>query len=151
MRDGYMQSDPRFIAWQAGEKPDLTADGSHREWSALVSDVVARGVRVRRARIVSEPVSNYVRFEYYMTASNESAGEEVRWLPRRQASDLLLPGNDLWLFDNETALFLHFDGNGELPPDDEEEVTDPEIVGACAASFELVWQRAIPHADYRLM
>ncbi|MEV5503578.1 DUF6879 family protein, partial [Nonomuraea fuscirosea] len=28
---------------------------------------------------------------------NIKAGELVRWLARRQASDLLLPGNDLWV------------------------------------------------------
>lgn len=34
---------------------------------------------------------------------NVKAGEEVRWLPRRQASDLALPGNDFWLFDGSAS------------------------------------------------
>jgi Family of unknown function (DUF6879) len=34
---------------------------------------------------------------------NIAAGEEVRWLPRRRASDLRLPGNDFWLLDELTG------------------------------------------------
>ncbi|WP_438948653.1 DUF6879 family protein [Streptomyces atratus] len=54
----------------------------------------ARGVRVLRARVVSEPVTEYIRFEHAITDANLRAGEEVRWLPRRRASTLALPGND---------------------------------------------------------
>lgn len=58
----------------------------------------ARGVVVRRARIVSEPLSDYCRFEYDVTGPvNLAGGEEVRWLPRRRASDIALPGNDFWV------------------------------------------------------
>lgn len=69
-------------------------------WIELVSAAVSRGVDVHRACIVSEPISPYVRHEYEITSGhNVKAGEAVRWLPRRQASDLALPGNDFWLFD----------------------------------------------------
>jgi hypothetical protein len=30
---------------------------------------------------------------------NAAAGEDVRWLPRRRASDLALPGTDFWVLD----------------------------------------------------
>jgi hypothetical protein len=145
-----MRSDPRFLAWQAGVRDaPQDSDPARRPWLALVADLAARGVAVRRARIVSEPVSDYIEFEHHLTEANVAAGEDVRWLPRRMASDLLLPGNDLWLFDDEAVLFLHFDGTGELAPDDEEERTEPALVKSCAAAFEAVWGRAVPHADYR--
>jgi hypothetical protein len=147
MRDGYMRSDPRFAAWQAGSRDGLAVASS---WLALTSNLASKGVAVRRARIVSEPVSDYVRFEHHLTDSNVAAGEEVRWLPRRRASDLALPGNDFWLFDDEVALFLHFDGDGELAPDDEEVSTDPKAVRLCADAFAAVWARAVPHADYKV-
>lgn len=57
----------------------------------------ARGVKLRRARIVSEPVSEYIRFEHDGTPQNIAAGEDVRWLPRARASALSLPGNDCWV------------------------------------------------------
>ena len=80
---------------------------------------VARGVRFRRARIVSEPVADFIRFEYEATAGlNVAAGEEVRWLPRRRASDLCLPGNDFWVFDGRLVRFHHFSGDGDIVEDE---------------------------------
>ncbi|MFF7728594.1 DUF6879 family protein [Streptomyces sp. NPDC008001] len=149
MRDGYMRSDPRFIAWQNGVRDDpADRDPAQRPWLSLVAELVGRGVQVRRARIVSEPVSDYIRFERHLTPANVAAGEEVRWLPRRRASGLALPGNDYWVIDGRTVVFHHFDGNGELAPQDEEIVTAPAVADMCAQAFESVWRRAVPHAQY---
>ncbi|MQY13767.1 hypothetical protein SRB5_39190 [Streptomyces sp. RB5] len=149
-RDGYMRSDPRFRAWQNGVQEDpADRNPQLRPWLALVAELDARGVQVRRARVVSEPVSDYVRYEYDVTAGNIDAGEQVRWLPRRRASDLALPGNDFWLFDDHTVMFLHFAGDGELAPNDEEIRTEPAVVKLCASAFEAVWERAVPHDAYR--
>jgi hypothetical protein len=152
MRDGYMCSDPRFLAWQDGHRGDpADSDPQQRPWLSLIAQTTERGVDVRRARIVSEPVSDYIAFEHHLTAPNVAAGEQVRWLPRRQASGLCLPGNDFWLFDDSLAVFLHFDGRGELSPDGDEEVsTDPAVVKLCATAFETVWDRAVPHSTYQL-
>lgn len=147
MRDGYMRSDPRFVAWQMGTRNGLKVADS---WLSLISDTTSRGVLVQRARIVSEPVSDYVRFEHHLTHANVAAGERVRWLPRRRASDLALPGNDFWLFDDEVAVFHHFDGEDELAPDDEEVRTDRTAVKLCADAFAAVWERATPHAEYEI-
>jgi hypothetical protein len=105
-------------------------------------------VSFRRARVISEPLSDYIRFEYELTATvNIAAGEQVRWLPRRRASDLCLPGNDFWIFDNRLIRFSHFAGNGEFLED--ELCDDPAVAKLCTTAFEAVWDRAIPHADYR--
>jgi hypothetical protein len=147
MRDGYTTTDPAFIEWRGG-----TGDPAqrYRSWSELIVATVARGVSVRRARIVSEPLSEYIRFEYDVTAEvNVAAGEDVRWLPRRRVSDLALPGNDFWLFDGELVIFNHFAGDGS-PGDPFEEVsTDPAVVARCGSAFEGVWERAVPHGEYR--
>ncbi|MFE7442628.1 DUF6879 family protein [Streptomyces chartreusis] len=151
MRDGYMRSDPRFAAWQTGLRNDpAESDPERRPWLRLVADLVTQGVEVRRARIISEPVSDYIRFEHHLTGPNVEAGEHVRWLPRRQASALALPGNDFWLFDDSSVVFNHFAGDGELAPDDEEFTDDPSVVKLCADAFEAVWALAVPHEDYRL-
>ncbi|MGW7386740.1 DUF6879 family protein [Streptomyces sp. NPDC054794] len=105
MRDGYMRSDPRFVAWQSGVREDpADSDPGRRPWLRLVAELTGRGVEVRRARIVSEPVSDYIRFEHHLTVPNVAAGEQVRWLPRRRASRLALPGNDFWLFDGASIV-----------------------------------------------
>ncbi|MFI9105663.1 DUF6879 family protein [Streptomyces fildesensis] len=151
MRDGYMQSDPSFISWQNDPRSiPAERDPDMRPWLALMQEIIGRGVKVRRARVVSEPISDYIRFEHHVTPSNVLAGEQVRWLPRRKASDLALPGNDFWLFDDSLVVFLHFTGDGELSPEgDEERTTDPAVVALCRTAFEAVWERAIPHEEYR--
>jgi hypothetical protein len=105
-------------------------------------------VRFRRARVVSEPLADYIRFEHAITGEvNVSAGEDVRWLPRRLAPSLCVPLADFWLLDGQVVRFGYFAGNGDFL---EDEVTDDRVVaGACAAAFEAVWECAIPHAEYR--
>lgn len=149
MRDGYMLDDQNYIDWLGGERP---VPGERPEWALgwyeLIGGAVSRGASVRRARIVSEPISDYVRFEYDTTeVANIAAGEQVRWLPRRQASDLCLPGNDFWMFDDSSVLFNHFDGNGNATTRDIS--TDPAVIKLCASAFEAVWERAVPHQEYR--
>ena len=146
MRDGYMRSDPAFVDWQAGQRLDPATRWP--QWSAMLSEAIGRGVIIRRARIISEPISDYVHFEHEITDDlNIAAGEDVRWLPRRQATDLVLPGNDFWLFDGQLVLVNHFDGAGEATAP--ELIDQPSTVKLCASAFEAVWERAVPHSEYR--
>ncbi|MER5867081.1 DUF6879 family protein [Kitasatospora sp. NPDC002040] len=147
MRDGYMLDDPAYQAWQAGSE-GLIDDSAYQGWRDLVKEATGRGVAVRRARIVSEPLSDYTRFEYDITAEhNAAAGEEVRWLPRREATGLSLPGNDFWLFDDTVLLVNHFSGNGDWTGT--ETVTSAQAAALCRQAFEAVWALATPHSEYR--
>jgi hypothetical protein len=153
MRDGYRVGDELedFSRWRrTGARNTDPASGYWAPWVDLIKGACARGVGVRRARVVSEPVSSYVRYEHAGTVVNILAGEQVRWLPRRQAATLLLPGADLWLFDGETVLFNHFTGVGEWAVPDMELSRDPGVVKQCVDSFEAVWERAIPHDRYEI-
>jgi hypothetical protein len=110
--------------------------------------VTGRGVQVRRARVISEPVTSYIRFEHATTSSNVEAGEQVGWLPRRLASGLLIPGNDFWVFDTRLALFWCFSGDGDFVG--AELSDDLALVKQCATAFDAVWEHAIPHPEYQL-
>ncbi|MFG2176332.1 DUF6879 family protein [Streptomyces niveus] len=151
MRDAYnvvYESGP-FADWRAGHRLDpADRDSWWRPWLDLMAETVGRGVVVRRARIVSEPVSEYIKYEHSGTFTNVAAGELVRWLPRRKASDLALPGNDFWLFDDRWVHWNHFTGNGESGGG---EITDdPAAAKLCATAFEAVWDRATPHDQYEI-
>ncbi|SFF11181.1 hypothetical protein SAMN05216251_108203 [Actinacidiphila alni] len=148
-RDSYMLDDPAFIAWQNGRRLDITDRSSWwNGWHDHVAAAVSRGVTVRRARVVSEPLHPYALYEYDLTPGNLAAGEAVRWLGRRHAVDLLLPATDFWVFDDETVLFHHFTGEGQLAAEGREYRTDPDLAKALTAAFEAVWDRAIPHTEY---
>ncbi|WP_250301994.1 DUF6879 family protein [Streptomyces sp. A 4/2] len=148
LRDSYY-SNPRYEAWQKGHRVDWADRGQWwRPFHQQIADAVARGVQVRRARVVSEPVTDYIRWEHYVTHANTAAGEQVRWLPRRYASDLLLPGNDFWVFDDTVVEIHHFAGDGSFLED--EILDDPGLAELCAAGFERVWDRGIPHDQYEI-
>ena len=145
MRDAYTPDDQRFLDWLAGKPLPVPANPV---WSELVRAQTVRGVRFRRLRVVSEPLADYIRFEHAITDEvNVSAGEDVRWLPRRRAADLCLPGNDFWLFDDRLIRFSYFSGAGDIMED--EMVSDPAVARMCSAAFEAAWARSIPHADYQ--
>ncbi|WP_245657901.1 DUF6879 family protein [Herbidospora mongoliensis] len=150
MRDSYMLDDPAFLAWQRGERSDPNDRASWwRPWLDVVAEATQRGVVMRRARIISEPIHPYIRYEYDGTFTNIAAGEQVRWLPRRRTTDLLLPGVDFWAFDDELVIFNHFTGAGQWADPGMELCNDFHVAKGCAAAFEAIWDRAIPHDQYQ--
>jgi hypothetical protein len=151
MRDWYTADDEkaRFERFVATRRRDLAAEAAERrEWMDLMRKITSAGVQVRRVRIVSEPVSDYIRWEWLGAGPTIESGEELRWLPRRLASGLALPGNDFWLFDQRTAMFNHFSGDGR--PLGQEITGDPATVELCRTAFEAVWKLAIPHHEYAI-
>jgi hypothetical protein len=151
MRDSYAVDNEKgpFADWKAGLRHNAEDRASWwRPWLDLITETVGRGVVVRRARIVSEPVSDYIRYEHSGTFTNVAAGEQVRWLPRRQASDIGLPGNDFWLFDGALVRWNHFTGEGRSAGG---ELSDtPAAAKLCSDAFEAVWDRAVPHDQYEI-
>ncbi|MEU9710048.1 DUF6879 family protein [Streptomyces sp. NPDC047967] len=153
MRDVYGVGDEAddFKRWERSGERDTDPQSQYwAPWVDLIGRTTGRGVVMRRARIVSEPVTTYIRYEHAGASVNVHAGEDVRWLPRRQASDIALPGNDFWLFDRTAVLFNHFAGDGNWSEPKWEVRTDPAVVQLAASAFESVWERGIPHEKYTL-
>ncbi|MDT0319533.1 DUF6879 family protein [Streptomyces millisiae] len=148
LRDHYGVDEERQMvsAWRANGAVPAYDSEFWRPWVSLVERTVARGVQVRRARVVSQPVTEYIRFEHAITDVNLRAGEQVRWLSRRQACDLALPGNDFWLIDDKVVRFNIFSGDGAaLEPEMSE---DASVIKLCADAFDAVWERGVPHTEF---
>ncbi|WP_055698461.1 DUF6879 family protein [Streptomyces silaceus] len=153
MRDQYGVGDEAddFLEWKNTGRRDADPRSAYwAPWVNLVQRAVERGVTVRRARVVSEPVTDYIRYEHAGADVNVFAGEQVRWLPRRRAADLLLPGCDLWIFDGRSVLFNHFTGDGDWADPPLELRADDALVKQCVDAFEMVWDRGIPHDAYEI-
>ncbi|MER7310654.1 DUF6879 family protein [Streptomyces halstedii] len=149
MRDVYSVADEAgsFERFKRTGEADLDPDSAFWVgWTSIVRETVGRGVEIRRARVVSEPVTDYIRYEHALTPVNVAVGEKVRWLPRRLASDIALPGNDLWLIDNRKVLFHWFTGDGDWAGHAFNDM--PEVVKMVSTAFETVWERGVPHAHY---
>ncbi|MER6826494.1 DUF6879 family protein [Streptosporangium sp. NPDC000563] len=145
MRDAYGTAVelPYMAKWAAGEPDDLEW---LQGWCSTLREHVKTGKTIRRARIVSEPLSDYQRWSYSVAHPMVEAGEDIRWVPRRLVSSVPLPGNDFYLFDDRLVVFLHYAGNGL----GEAKVasTDPGDIALCKSAFETVWKLAIPHSEY---
>ncbi|MFC4007787.1 DUF6879 family protein [Nonomuraea purpurea] len=145
MRDSYDETEQGFAEWQQ------TGDASSYDWSNhldLVRESAARGVRWRRVRIVSEPLSEYIKWEHALTDTNVKAGEDIRWLPRTKAADLMLPGADCWVFDHRVIRWNFQRGDGTNPRHYTFS-SDPRVIRDIVGAFEIAWERATPHADYK--
>ena len=108
-RDAYTPDDPRFLDWgreAPGPRPANPA------WSDLVREHTARGVRFRRAGIVSEPLADYIRFEHAIPASSISRRAKTCGGCRGGRAGLCVPLNDFWLLDERVVRFGYFAGNG---------------------------------------
>ncbi|MFE3189948.1 DUF6879 family protein [Nocardia sp. NPDC059240] len=135
---------PHMAKWAVGEPDDSEwLEG----WCAVLRSHVAAGRSVRRARIVSEPLSGYQLWSHSIAQPMVDAGEDIRWAPRRLISSIGLPGNDFYLFDDRLVVFLHYSGNGLARGKDTS--TDPGDIRMCRKAFEAVWTLAIPHRDYQ--
>ncbi|KAB2342931.1 DUF6879 family protein [Actinomadura rudentiformis] len=84
LRDSYAFDAGLFDAWRRGDRETISR--SVDTWRDKVASEVAAGRRLRRVRVVSEPLSEYQRMAVDISGSAVDAGEELRWLPRRLVS-----------------------------------------------------------------
>lgn len=146
MRDSYgtQVEKPHLRKWERGESDDL-------EWLKPWFDTVRIGTQsgkvFRRMRIISEPITDYIRWEHMDAHLFVEAGEDIRWLPRKLVSAIAFPGNDFWMFDAETVVFSVFSGNGDVV--EWQLYTDTAVVQLCKSAFDSAWKLAIPHSEYK--
>ncbi|MDN3029395.1 DUF6879 family protein [Streptomyces sp. S.PB5] len=149
LRDDYSvpDEDGPYESWRRGEPVDYAY---MEPWTQLIKRVTAEGRTVRRVRVVTEPHSPYIQWEYAATARNEEAGEQIRWVPRHLLpGKLVFPvgGNDWWLLDDRLLAVGHFDGDGRVLGS--ELVEMPDVVAECVRVRDLLWDLAIPHREYK--
>lgn len=151
MRDSYGTETelPVLAKWKASEPDDLSWLDDWRamnDWCEMMRDQVAAGRVFRRINIVSEPLSEYHQWSRIVESRMAAAGQDIRWVSRRLVSEVWFPGNDFWLFDDETVVFMHYHGSGLVA--DRVLANDPDVVQRCRDTFEAVWPLGVRHAEY---
>jgi hypothetical protein len=136
---------PHLARWRRGEHDDLAwLDW----WLEMLRGHRTAGRTCRRARVVSEPLSDYQRWTISHADVFVGAGEDIRYVSRRRLTTVALPGSgDFYVFDSALVLFLHYAGNGTNASF--ETTDDPRTVQTCSQAFEAVWDLATPARDYR--
>jgi hypothetical protein len=140
VRESYYEKE-QLGQFLAGEQVDL----SYMEaWLDLMAAQSAEGKRVERVRVVSKPYSDYTRYGLWLCQYNAQAGEDIRYLDRRQATGL--PNHDYWLLDSSRLYLVLFDDHDELLG--AEPVKDAAAVVQHSFWRDAAWHYAIPYAAY---
>jgi hypothetical protein len=138
----------RFLA---GEPADWTW---REPWKRIVRGHLAEGRIMQRVHVVSEPLSDYLRFQLLRAyPANVEAGEDVRILGRSSMfgvpSGNLYQGlrnADFWLFDDRLAAFLKYAPDGKV--EHVELFEDGPVLQGCIRHREDTLRESVPLAQY---
>ena len=129
--------------FRAGEKPP---PGYHYGWLDTMAAARAAGKTVRRVRIVRQPLTDYIRYEFaWGFTYNVGAGEDIRVLDLTGQPDPGLPDHDFWLFDEQTLVKMLYRPDGSHLA--RELIPSPDLE-AYLGYQDLAWRDAIPFRDY---
>ncbi len=81
-------------------------------WFDRVQRYVASGRHVGRVHIVTQPLSDYLRFEFAYYHHNVEAGEAVRILDVTDRPNPLDGVQDFWMFDRSQVVLMHYEADG---------------------------------------
>lgn len=115
-------------------------------WLETIRDADARGARIRRVHLITEPLSDYLRFEfsaYYVP--NTAAGEQIRILDLGRTGPLDLPGLDYWCFDETAVVHMLYEPDGTQIG---RELLESPDIGRYLTWRDLAWQHAVPFCEY---
>jgi hypothetical protein len=116
-----------------------------RPWLDDVRAATQAGRKFERVRMMTEPLTEYLRWQVEVAPANIEAGEVMHVIPESTARTVGLPKEDFWLFDDERVAVLHF------TPDDllgAEIITDPATVARYRSWRDLAMQYAVAFEDY---
>jgi hypothetical protein len=118
-------------------------------WADMIRGHAAAGRTMRRVHIVTEPLTDYVRYELaWAYALSVPAGEDVHIIPVPDggAWPAGLPTHDYWLFDDRWLWLMGYDQAGRFTHADL--VTDPETVGRHIAWRQTALPLGVPWRAY---
>lgn len=123
------------VNFAAGKPEDPTKLPSLKLWFDRIRALTDQGRTTLRVRIHDEPPTDSQRWERWIDPWNRAAGEEIRYLTRRQADQIGLLAEvgdiDFWLLDERHLIIMRFDDEGNRISN--ELTADPErIARACA-------------------
>jgi len=86
----------------------------HENWLNMVREATAEGRLFSRVRVVTFPLTDYIRFTMWVAGYTRQAGDDIRYLTRDQAAVARLPAHDFWLFDSRKLVMMNFDENARF-------------------------------------
>jgi hypothetical protein len=116
-----------------------------RPWLDDVRAATQAGRVFQRVRKLTDPLTEYLRWQMEVTPANVEAGEDIRLLPDHLARELGLPEHDFWIFDEVQVAILQFGPDGLTGA---EIVTEPATVARYNSWRNIAWTTAVPFDDF---
>jgi hypothetical protein len=141
------QEQDQFTEFKANGTVPVMAD-EPGGWLETIRSAGARGARMRRVHVITEPLSPYLEFEfaaYYVP--NSAAGEDIRILDLDldRADPLDLPSFDYWCFDETDIVHMMYESDGTQTG---RELLDGPDLDKYLTWRDLAWQHAVPFREY---
>lgn len=137
----------QVAAFLAGQPRPPAEFAQYSAWLDQIRLLTSEGKRVGRVRVLTEPPTDYLRWEAWAGAWNIEAGEDIRYMPRGRAVEVGLPLDyDWWLFDSLRLAKMKFDPEGR--PMGGEIITGPEVVVQHCAWRDLAVHYSAPAAEH---
>jgi hypothetical protein len=126
----------RFLA---GEPDDLAW---FADWPIWIREQREAGRTIGRVRMLTDPLTDYLRFELSITPPAVEAGEDIRFIDQQKFDSLAIPREDFWIFDDTTVALLHFGDGGVTGA---EIITNPDRVASFRDRLRCTWDAAVPY------
>ncbi|MCG6494877.1 DUF6879 family protein [Kitasatospora sp. A2-31] len=81
-------------------------------WLTRVRHFRETGRTISRVRVLTRPLSDYLRYEFAAYAFNVAAGEEIRILDLTDRQNPGLPDQDFWMFDGVSVVDMQYRPDG---------------------------------------
>jgi hypothetical protein len=128
----------RFLA---GEPDDLAW---YQSWPNRIRGWRDAGKIIGRVRQLTEPLTDYLRFELFITPPAVEAGEDIRILSVDRVPPGL-PRQDFWIFDDARVALMRFGPDGVAGADI---ITDPNEVQRYLTLQETAIRASLPYNDW---
>jgi hypothetical protein len=143
--------DPSWEAFMAGDwaRAMELNEAERPAAAAQVAEERARGVEVRRLRVVTDPPSPYVQWEMSFLRLLAEAGDRPRVLGAAEVAPWEARHGELpevLVLGDRLVYLLRYDGSGT--PAGARRFDDPEVIASCAAEIAALYARGVPLLDY---
>lgn len=128
--------------------PLPSPDREHIEWIEVIKRATARGATFKRARIIPNPLTSYIKYEIdWGYLYNADAGEEIRLVEEAAliTNSQFNFKEDYWLFDNTIAVKMNYDSTGGFLGG---ELLDEGLTDKYRKTRDLIWPLATSFEDY---
>lgn len=144
---GASGEDAAFESFRAGEP--YTRHPGKEVWLEHIAHADAIGASMSRVHVLTEPLSEYARFEVtWAYAPNVAAGEDIRVIPLAEGDPWPkgVPRHDYWLFDDERLYLMRYAETGRFLG--VEPVTSRRAVRQARAWRRNAWRHALPWSEW---